>query len=344
MSVPSTRFLAIRWSSMQTALSERENAQRTGGSGNRLVPDEGSDHIGYSAEFADAPGSELPNTPTHAETGVPADAFNPFNPFDQIISGGTRARLAEFGNRLFDNETDAWLNTLGIKGDKLFDGSLGGYDAGFRYSEIKNTQTGTQVSASRFNHILNQADPIFDPTSPQFIGTTVAFNPFDDYCVPIPANEATAELARMHPKDADAPTLWTLDATMYTTALFNLPAGGVGLAFGGQFRRESLKENPDMLNVEGDIIGNSPVPTAVGGRKTYAFYAETRIPIFSPTYEIPGFHSLEFVAGVRFEEFLNNDTNVLVPKVGMRWQPFDEQRTLRATWGGGFREPSLEEL
>jgi len=77
-----------------------------------------------------APGSELPNTATHAETGVPADAFNPFNPFDQIISGGTRARLAEFGNRLFDNETDAWLNTLGIKGDKLFDGSLGGTTPG----------------------------------------------------------------------------------------------------------------------------------------------------------------------------------------------------------------------
>jgi iron complex outermembrane recepter protein len=33
-----------------------------------------------------------------------------------------------------------------------------------------------------------------------------------------------------------------------------------------------------------------------------------------------------------------------VPKVGLRWQPFDEQLTLRATWGEGFREPSLEEL
>src|SRR5881397_1480176 len=195
-----------------------------------------------------APGSEPPNTPTHAETGVPADAFNPFNPFQQIISGGTRARLAEFGNRLFDNETDAWLSTIGLKGDKLFDGSWG-YDTGFRYSQLKNVQTGTQVSASRFNRILNQADPIFDPTSPQFIGTTVAFNPFDDYCVPILANEATVEFTRMHPKDEDASKLWTSDATIYTTALFNLPAGGVGFAFGGQFRRESLKENPDMLNV-----------------------------------------------------------------------------------------------
>ena len=290
-----------------------------------------------------APGAEPPNTPTHVETGLPADAFNPFNPFQQIISGGTRARLQEFGNRLFDNETDAWLSTVGIKGDKLFDGTWG-YDAAFRYSQLKNTVTGTQVSASRFNRILNQADPIFDPASSQFIGTTVAFNPFGDFRAPIPSNQATIDFARVHPTDIDTSKLATLDATMYTTALFNLPAGGVGLAFGGQFRRESLKERPDQLNVEGDIVGNSPVPTATGGRKAYAFYAETSIPIFSPTNAIPGFHSLEFVAGGRFEEFLNNDTNVLVPKVGMRWQPFDEQLTLRATWGEGFREPSLEEL
>jgi iron complex outermembrane receptor protein len=200
------------------------------------------------------------------------------------------------------------------------------------------------VSASRFNRILNQADPIFDPTSPQFIGTTTAFNPFGDYRAPISSNSATVEFARVHPKDEDISKLATLDATIYTTALFNLPAGGVGFAVGGQFRRETLSEEPDMLNVEGDIVGNSPVPPAHGGRKSYAFYAETRIPIFSPTNAIPGFRSLEFTAAGRFEEFLNNNTNVLVPKVGMRWQPFDEQLTLRATWGEGFREPSLEEL
>src|SRR5438105_13844319 len=287
--------------------------------------------------------SPPPNTPTFAETGVSPTAFNPFNPFEQIISGSTRARLAEFGNRLFDNETDAVLTTLGVKGDKLFDGSWG-YDAGWRYSQLKNVQTGTQVSASRFNRILNAADPIFDPTSPQFIGTTTAFNPFGDYRVPIASNQATVNFARVHPKDEDTSKLATLDGSIYTTALFNLPAGGVGFAVGGQFRRESLKENPDMLNVEGDIVGNSPVPTAVGGRKSYAFYAETLIPIFSPANAILGFHSLEFTAAGRFEEFLNNNTNVLVPKVGMRWQPFDEELTLRATWGEGFREPSLEEL
>jgi iron complex outermembrane receptor protein len=290
-----------------------------------------------------APGAEPLNTPTHAETGLPADAFNPFNPFQQIISGGTRARLAEFGNRLFDNETDAWLSTLGVKGDKLFDGTWG-YDAGWRYSQLKNVQTGQQVSASRFNRILNAADPIFDPTSPQFIGTTTPFNPFGDFRVPIPSNQATVEFARVHPKDEDISKLWTLDGNIYTTSLFELPGGGVGFAFGGQFRRETLEETPDMLNVEGDIVGNSPVPPARGGRKSYSLYAEARVPFFGENFTFPGLHSLEFSYGVRFEEFLNNDSNVLVPKFGMRWQPFDEQLTIRSTWQEGYREPSLEEL
>jgi iron complex outermembrane recepter protein len=288
-------------------------------------------------------GVSPPNTPTFAETGVPADAFNPFNPFNQIISGASRARVSEFGNRLFDNETDAWLATLGFKGDKLFDGSWG-YDAGWRYSQLKNVQVGQQVSASRFNRILNAADPIFDPNSPQFIGTTVPFNPFGDFRVPIPSNQATVEFARVHPKDEDFSKLWTLDATIYTTSLFQLPGGGVGFAAGGQFRRETLEETPDMLNVEGDIIGNSPVPAARGGRKSYSLFAEARVPFFGENFTYPGLHSLEFTYGVRFEEFLNNDTNVLVPKVGMRWQPLDEQLTIRATWGEGYRQPSLEEL
>src|SRR5947207_2033073 len=160
-----------------------------------------------------APGAEPPNTPTHAETGVPADAFNPFNPFQQIISGGTRARLAEFGNRLFDNETDAWLSTIGGKGDKLFDGTWG-YDAGFRYSQLKNIQTGQQVSISRFNRILNQNDPIFQ--SGGVLAGQPAFNPFGDFRVPIPANQATVDFARVHPKDEDVSKVATLDGTIYT--------------------------------------------------------------------------------------------------------------------------------
>src|SRR5436190_2848524 len=281
--------------------------------------------------------------PTYADTGVTPGAFNPFNPFNQIISGGTRARLAEFGNRLFDNESDAFLGTLGFRGDKLFNGTWG-YDAGFRYSQIKNTTTGQQVSISRFNRILNQADPIFNPSSSEYIGTTVAFNPFGDFRVPIASNDASVAFARVHPRDIDTSKLATIDATIYTTDLFDLPAGGIGFAVGGQFRRESLNEDPDQLNISGDISVNSAIAAARGGRKSYAVFVETSIPIFGAKNAVAGFHALDVNLAGRYEAFLNNDTNVAVPKVGIRWQPLDESLTLRFTWGKGFREPSLEEL
>jgi iron complex outermembrane receptor protein len=289
------------------------------------------------------PNAPLLGGPTAAEVGLAPGAFNPFNPFQQIISGASRARLAEFGNRLYDNETDAFLTTVGVKGDKLFDGSWG-YDAAFRYSQIKNTAQAQSVSATNYNRILNANDPIFDPTSSVYIGTTVPYNPFGDFRVPIPSNSATIQFATLRTTELDTSKLSTLDFNIYTTDLFKLPAGGVGFAFGGQFRRENFGEQPDAALQAGDSIGNGTRTLVQGGRKSYAFYGETSIPIFSPTNALPGLYSMEFSASTRFEAFRNNDTNVLVPKVGLRWQPIDESLTLRATWGEGFREPSLEEL
>src|SRR6185295_15096344 len=72
--------------------------------------------------------------------------------------------------------------------------------------------------------------------------------------------------------------------------------------------------------------------------------AHPRAPIFSPENALPGLRSLEFTGAGRFEEFLNNKTNIVVPKVGVRWQPFDGSLTIRSTWGEGFRQPSLFEL
>ena len=279
---------------------------------------------------------------TPVELGATRDAFNPFNPFQQFISGFSTGRLQEFGNRIILTETDAFMTTLGLKGDKLFNGSWG-YDAGFRYSQIKNTQTGTFVSGVLFNRILNANDPIFDPNSDEFIGTTVPYNPFTDYRVPFPSNQATVDFATVHPKDIDTSKMATFDLNIYTVTLFNLPAGGVGLAFGAQFRRENISQDVDQLE-NGDLIGTSQTSSTRSGRKSYGVYLETDVPIFSSANSIPGFHALEFTAAGRFEYYFNNDTNILVPKVGLRWQPFDDSFTIRSTWGEGFREPSLFQL
>src|SRR5437773_4103952 len=278
-------------------------------------------------------GVEVPpfGGPTPEEVGMAPGAFNPFNPFGQIPSGGTRARIFEFGDRLIDNENIAERFTVGVKGDKLFNGTWG-YDGAFMYSQIVQISKFQGINILPFEQILNANDAIFNPASSSFIGQTIPFNPFvDSQHVTFPSNQPLTHYARLNTKDLFTSKLATLDLNIYTTDLFDLPAGGVGLAFGGVFSRESYSVAPDDQNRLGqnaDIAAFAPVKA---GRKSWAIYAEALFPIFSPKFNIPGFYSLEFTAGVRYEEWLNNDTNAAVPKVGVRWQPFDEQFTIRST-------------
>jgi iron complex outermembrane receptor protein len=289
-----------------------------------------------------APG-DVVGGPTYAETGLTVGAYNPFNPFQQVISGGSRYRLAEFPNRIVNDETEAFFSTLGLRGDKLFDGTWG-YDGAFRYSQVRDTASISVASRSRLNRIFNAADPIFDPTSPEFIGTTAPYNPFGDYRVPIPGNRAAINFATVFAKDYQTSKLATLDFTLYTTSLFKLPAGAVGFAVGGQFRRESISQLPDQFALDGDLAGSATENITDAGRKSFGISGETNIPIFGPANSLPGFYALELTASGRYEDYRNNNTNILVPKLGIRWQPFDESLTLRSTWGEGFREPSLFEL
>jgi len=285
------------------------------------------------------------HTSSPAEVNEPRGAFNPFNPFEQIISQNSRARIADFGNRVFLNENEAWMSTIGIKGDKLFDGSWG-YDGAFRYSQILSVEQTKDVNGPRFERILNGNDSLFNPVSSDFIGQTTPFNPLTDFKHPFASNGPLIQFALLHSHNLAESKLATFDLNIYTTDLFDLPGGPVGLALGGSFSRETYIINPDDQNnvLHSEELGVGGVHAERAGRKEVAFYAETRIPIFGPEMGVPGLHSLEFDAGGRFEDWRNNDTNALVPKVTLRWQPIDEQLTIRSTWGEGFLEPSQNEL
>jgi hypothetical protein len=228
---------------------------------------------------------------------------------EQIISGSSHARIADFGNRKIDTESEAWLATIGIKGDKLFDGSWG-YDGAFRYSQILNIFRIQDVAGPQFERIFNATDSLFNPSSSDFIGQTTPYDPFNDFRVPIKTNLPLINFATLHRRDLLTSKLATLDLNIYTTDLFDLPGGPVGLSLGGSFSRETYIINPDD---QGNIIhpqelGEGGITPVKAGRKEVAFYAETLIPIFSPEMGIPGLHSLEFDAGARFEDWRNNAT------------------------------------
>ena len=215
--------------------------------------------------------------PTYQDTGVPLGAYNPFNPFQQIISGLTRARLADF-NRISDVETQAIFGTFGLKGDKLFGGNWG-YDTAVRVSQASSEAEFQGVSATKFDRILNAADPIYDPNSAQYIGTTIPYNPFGDYRHPIASNQLPIQFASVTAREEDISDLETVDLSIYSTSLFDLPGGSVALAFGGQFRNESIDLEPDRTNLKGDLISSTAGKIIHASREAYAVYGELSVPI-----------------------------------------------------------------
>jgi len=259
-------------------------------------------------------------------------AFNPNNPFNQDIADGSRGRLTEFGNRIIRNRTDAVMATAGLKGENI--AGRWNFDGSFSYSAIRDRTRNSLVSASRFNDIVNANSPIFNRTSSVFIGTATPYNPFGYYKVPIAANAAATDYARVTVQDTNESTLAQFSAVLSTSDLLKFPHGSVGFAVGVDFRREQLDQEPDAFGSSGDLIGQAPRATTVAQRKIGGMFAEAKLPLLP---------RLEATASVRFERFYTSDDEVMVPKIGLRWQPVARQLTVRGSYSEGFREPSLFE-
>jgi len=117
--------------------------------------------------------------------------------------------------------------------------------------------------------------------------------------------------------------------------IWKLPAGPLSAALGAEYRKEKLSlENADFLS-SGDIIGGlGAIPSLSNGeRNVWGVYTEFNIPIVK---------TLEGDIAVRYDHYsdFGSTTN---PKFSLRWQP-SQQILLRASWGKGFRAPTLFDL
>ena len=299
------------------------------------------------------PGSIELVIPAHTATPLPtpdgraraavAGAYNLFNPFNVDITGGTKFRLVDFGNRILDTDNDAFIATAGIKLDHIAD--KWNFDLGARYSSTAVHQDFKLISTSRFNQIVNQNSPIFDSHSSQYIGTSIPYNPFGyTASQPIATNAPSIAYATVHVKDQFTSTLRNPFAKVTTNALFTLPAGDVGFAAGVDYQVDTEVANPDALSVIGDVAGSGAENQYTKARKVFAFYGELSVPIFSPKQNIAAFHSLSLDVAARNENFVTQNQSKTVPQAALRWQPLDDTLTLRAGYGKGIRQPSIYEL
>ena len=144
--------------------------------------------------------------------------------------------------------------------------------------------------------------------------------------------------------------------------LFNLPAGPISFAIGGEYDAPRFNRTRDALNNTFQSIGSVDGQGFKVNRDIWGIYEEVRVPFTSPTWNFPVFYSFEVDFAEREEWYSNNTSTVLTPfvpashsrynaqkpKVSVRWQPLDPKYigavTLRGSYTEAFHAPTLSEL
>lgn len=121
---------------------------------------------------------------------------------------------------------------------------------------------------------------------------------------------------------------WAADAKI-NGPVFRIPGGGVQVAIGGQYRRETYdRARSGTSNVEEK-------------RDIFAAFGEVLIPFVGDDNNAPGLRRLELTAAARVEHYSDFGTTIN-PKVGLLWSPARGLK-VRGTYGTAFRAPLLFE-
>jgi len=278
--------------------------------------------VPISDQFALPPSHPLFNVdPYNGFDTIILKPSSPFYPtaYVQSITGGPTpdldVRYRSFGTGLRDitDIAEQPRGVIGIKGSFMdWD-----FDAGFLSTETKLTErvNNGYPSLLKILPLLNSGTVnFFGPNTPevqaeldatQFRGTA--------FTTKTSINSFTAKASR---------------------EIWQLPAGPLAVALGGEFREEKFTVDPDPTIQTGDISGYGgnflPVDRK---RHVTAFFGELNVPIVK---------TLEGNVAVRYDDYQGTGSKV-TPKFSLRWQP-TPQILVRGAYGKGFRAPSLTEL
>jgi iron complex outermembrane recepter protein len=111
-----------------------------------------------------------------------------------------------------------------------------------------------------------------------------------------------------------------------------LPGGPVGVAVGVEYRREKLSDRPDPIAQAGGVLGQGVTATD-GSRSSVSVFSELALPITK---------RVESQLALRYDSYSDYGSSS-TPKAGLKYTPND-MLALRASWGKGFRAPSLPEI
>lgn len=237
---------------------------------------------------------------------------NPYNPFGVDIDN-FRFRLLAQGPRLRKVETTTSRYLAGI-GGRIGPGDWT-WESAVLYSKNKVAVSDRNMATdAAVQNLLNQTS------------RATALNPFGPSAPGVVESLATTleRRAFVDIRQADF---------QGNGHLWHLPAGEVGIAVGGEYRRERSQDRPDPLTSTGAVVALGGSSGLSAARHVAAGYVEFSIPLFRGLdAQVAGRHE-------NYSDFGTSDK----PKYGLKYRAA-KWLLLRAGFSQSFRAPDLTQL
>ena len=273
--------------------------------------------------------------------GLAIAATNVYNPFGTAITGASFRPIV--APRVFNADNTTWRFSSALEGDFELADRTFDWDVGYVYSDNSFTQLKTGFfNSTRMTTALGPS--YIDANGVARCGTAAAPITANN-CTPFNIfggeNGVTPEMLAyvgVEPRNLEFSKMTNYSANI-GTELFELPAGAVAAVVGAEIRRESGFTNPDPLTVAGQVLGDNAATPTNGGYDVKEYYGEALIPLLADMTMV---QMLELSVSSRYSKYSNfGSTNN--PSVKLSYRPVDEL-LVRASYGEGFRAPSIQEL
>lgn len=287
----------------------------------------------------DAP-EDITYGPSGSSPGDPAftagiDASNPYNPFGFSLNPdnsdpnfGIFLRPISPGPRYFTQNVSTRYLASGLKGSF----GIGEHNFNWDFNVAHASNNATQHGTNQVNdtNLVNALGPV------AVCKTLPGCVPFDAFGGPGSRTAQMFDYIYYRSLSQSHQQLGLISANL-SGDVVKLPADWLRFAVGYQHRNLSGSFSPDPLVAAG-IAGTRVGPTA-GKYSVNSFYTEFNVPILA---NLPGVRALNLDIASRYSNYstFGGTTN---SRAALRWQPVDDL-TLRASWGQGFRAPSIGEL
>lgn len=262
---------------------------------------------------------------------------------DGLRDIGFTKRLSEFGNRGSSVDRDTFRIVAGVNG-ALSD--RWDYEAYYNYGQTRESQQNQgQVNVLNFANALNAVQDVYDlngngSTSDAICADAqaraqgcVAANVFG-----YNALSADAINYIIAPSSVTSLTTQSVAGASIVGSLPGLKAGDIGIAIGGEYRKERSEQVFDALTNAG-LNGGNKLANTYGQFHVWEGYGEIRVPLLADT---PFFHRLELSAAGRVSKYSTVGT-VYSYNLSALWAPVEDIR-FRGTYSQSTRAPNVSEL